>query len=89
MKVKKDMCKAFKDYRKQKKRLGKEEGSSIGKSQGIIKTLIRLLQLKFGNLSSNTLDTIQSCNQEQLDYLTIHIFDIQEEKDIIRYLQFV
>lgn len=83
------MCKAFKDYRKQKKRLGKEEGSSIGKSQGIIKTLIRQLQLKFGNLSSNTLDTIQSCNQEQLDYLTIHTFDIQEEKDITRYLQFV
>ena len=58
------------------------------KKEGIIQTLIKQLQSKLGFLSKDTLAKIESCNQEQLDSLTIHIFDIHSEKDILRYLSF-
>ena len=72
--------------RKSKKR--KKEGINIGRNEGIIQTLIKQLQSKLGFLSKDTLTKIQSCNQEQLDLLTVHIFDIHSEKDIFRYLSF-
>ena len=58
------------------------------KKEGIIQTLIKQLQSKLGFLSKDTLAKIKSCNQEQLDSLTIHIFDIHSEKDILHYLSF-
>lgn len=73
-----DMCQAIRDYGKENLRIGKKEG--------IIQTLIKQLQSKLGFLSKDTLAKIESCNQEQLDSLTIHIFDIHSEKDILRYL---
>lgn len=73
-----DMCQAIRDYGKENLRIGKKEG--------IIQTLIKQLQSKLRFLSKDTLAKIQSCNQEQLDLLTIHIFDIHSEKDILRYL---
>ena len=74
------MCQAIRDYGKENLRIGKKEG--------IIQTLIKQLQSKLGFLSKDTLAKIKSCNQEQLDSLTIHIFDIHSEKDILRYLSF-
>lgn len=62
--------------------------SKIRKKEGIIQTLIKQLQSKLRFLSKDTLAKIESCNQEQLDLLTIHIFDIHSEKDILRYLSF-
>ena len=73
-----DMCQAIRDYGKENLRIGKKEG--------IIQTLIKQLQSKLRFLSKDTLAKIESCNQEQLDLLTIHIFDIHSEKDILRYL---
>lgn len=75
-----DMCQAIRDYGKENLRTGKKEG--------IIQTLIKQLQSKLGFLSKDTLAKIKSCNQEQLDSLTIHIFDIHSEKDILHYLSF-
>lgn len=83
-----DMCQAIRDYGKENLRKGKKEGIDIGRSEGIIQTLIKQLQSKLRFLSKDTLAKIQSCNQEQLDLLTIHIFDIHSEKDILRYLSF-
>ena len=67
--------------------IGRSEGINIGRNEGIIQTLIKLLKSKLGHLSKDTLTTIHSCTQEQLDSLTIHIFDINSEKDILHYLQ--
>lgn len=75
-----DICQAIRDYGKENLRIGKKES--------IIQTLIKQLQSKLGFLSKDTLAKIKSCNQEQLDSLTIHIFDIHSEKDILRYLSF-
>lgn len=83
-----DMCQVIRDYGKENRRRGKKEGINIGRNEGIIQTLIKQLQSKLGFLSKDTLTKIQSCNQEQLDLLTVHIFDIHSEKDIFRYLSF-
>ena len=66
--------------------IGRSEGINIGRNEGIIQTLIRQLKSKLGHLSKDTLTTIHSCTQEQLDSLTIHIFDINSEKDIFQYI---
>ena len=77
------MCQAIRDYGKE----NLNKGKAIGRNEGIIQTLIKLLESKLGHLSKDTLITIHSCTQEQLDSLTIHIFDINSEKDILHYLQ--
>ena len=86
-----DMCQAIRDYGKENlnkgKSIGRTEGINIGRNEGIIQTLIKLLKSKLGHLSKDTLATIQSCTQEQLDSLTVHIFDIHNEEDILHYLQ--
>ena len=91
IKEKIDMCQAIRDYGKENlnkgKSIGRTEGINIGRNEGIIQTLIRQLKSKLGYLSKDTLTTIQSCTQEQLDSLTVHIFDIDSEKDILHYLQ--
>ena len=87
IKEKIDMCQAIRDYGKENLNKGKSIGKAIGRSEGIIQTLIRQLKSKLGYLSKDTLTTIQSCTQEQLDSLTVHIFDIDSEKDILHYLQ--
>lgn len=55
-----DMCQAIRDYGKE----NLNKGKSIGRNEGIIQTLIKLLKSKLGHLSKDTLATIQSCTQE-------------------------
>ncbi len=84
------MCQAIRDYGKENlnkgKSIGRSEGINIGRNEGIIQTLIRQLKSKLGHLSKDTLTTIQSCTQEQLDSLTVHIFDIDSEEDIFQFI---
>ena len=54
------MCQAIRDYGKE----NLNKGKSIGRNEGIIQTLIKLLKSKLGRLSKDTLATIQSCTQE-------------------------
>ena len=81
------MYQAIRDYGKENLNKGKSIGKAIGRNEGIIQTLIRQLKSKLGHLSKDTLATIQSCTEEQLDSLTVHIFDIHSEEDILHYLQ--
>ena len=88
------MCQAIRDYGKENlnkgksigKAIGRSEGINIGRNEGIIQTLIRQLKSKLRYLSKDTLATIQSCTQEQLDSLTVHIFDINSEEDIFQFI---
>ena len=82
IKEKIDMCQAIRDYGKE----NLNKGKSIGRNEGIIQTLIRQLKSKLGHLSKDTLATIHSCTQEQLDSLTVHIFDINSEEDIFQFI---
>ena len=63
-------------------RVAKQEG----KSEGIIATLMKQLTQKLGQFSNETIQQIQSSNTQQLDNLTIHIFDIENENDILKIL---
>lgn len=57
-----------------------------GKIEGAINTLLQLLQFKFGKLSPKTIHQIQTSNDEQLHALTIHIFGINSEEDVLKIL---
>ena len=61
---------------------GRNEGKRIGRNEGIMTTLIKLLTQKFGNLSKDTIKEIKQSNKKQLKSLTLHIFDIEKEEDI-------
>ena len=67
-------------------RKGRNEGKKIGRNEGIITTLIKQLNQKFGNLSKDTIKAIKQSNKKQLNSLTLHIFDIEKEDDIIQIL---
>ena len=67
-------------------RKGRNEGKRIGRNEGIITTLIKLLTQKFGNLSKDTIKAIKRSNKKQLNSLTLHIFDIEKEEDIKKIL---
>ena len=47
------------------------------------KTALSLLKVKLGNVSRETESTIRSCTIEKLNKLTLSIFDIQNENDIL------
>ena len=61
---------------------GRNEGKRIGRNEGIMTTLIKQLNQKFGNLSKDTIKEIKRSNKKQLNSLTLHIFDIEKEEDI-------
>ena len=65
---------------------GRNEGKRIGRNEGIMITLIKQLNQKFGNLSKDTIKEIKRSNKKQLNSLTLHIFDIEKEEDIIQIL---
>ena len=53
-----------------------------GRNEGIMTTLIKQLNQKLGNLSKETIKEIKRSNKKQLNFLTLHIFDIEKEEDI-------
>ena len=57
-----------------------------GRNEGIMTTLIKQLSQKFGTLSKDTIKAIKRSNKKQLNSLTLHIFDIEKEDDIIQIL---
>lgn len=63
------------------------EGKIEGLHEGAINTLLQLLQSKFGKLSPKTIHQIQTSNDEQLHALTIHIFGINSEEDVLKILK--
>ncbi|WP_390542448.1 DUF4351 domain-containing protein [Massilimicrobiota timonensis] len=50
-------------------------------------TLMKLLTQKLDQLSNETVNQIQSSNTQQLNNLTVHIFDIENEQDIVKILK--
>lgn len=90
-----DMCEtimrmkiqARNDGKKEGKREGKIEGMKQGQNQGITSTLIKQLKSKFGILSPEMISHIQTSNSHQLDQLTLHIFDVENENDVLKILK--
>ena len=64
-----------------------KDNQNLIKSEGIITTLMKLLTQKLDQLSNETVNQIQSSNTQQLNNLTVHIFDIENEQDIVKILK--
>lgn len=48
---------------------------------------MKLLTQKLDQLSNETVNQTQSSNTQQLNNLTVHIFDIENEQDIVKILK--
>lgn len=68
---------------------GKKEGREQGLYEGVTHTLLQQLQSKLGqlSLSPKIIHQIQSSNYQQLQDLTIHIFDMDSEEDVLKILK--
>ena len=47
---------------------------------------INLLIRKLGFISENTMNKINASNEEELDQLSLNIFDINREEDVLKYI---
>ncbi len=77
-----EMCKIWDDIRED----GRKEGKYEGKKEGRYETLLKLLSSKFGSLSSQTQEANENSSIEQLDKLTLSIFNINSIEDVNRIL---
>ena len=62
---------------------GMSQGLELGISQGKTSVIISLLSQKLGDLSHNILSDIKSSSLDKIDLLTINLFNIQSEQDIL------
>lgn len=78
-----DMCEGMERIAEGFRSEGRTEGRKEGKLEEKKNTLLSLLNVKLGNVSRETENTIRSCTTEKLNQLTLSIFDIQNENDIL------
>ena len=87
-----DMCEGMErmaeGFRSEGRTQGREEGILVGRVEGKLEekqnTLLMQLRCKLGDLSKETENTIRSSTMEKLNKLTVSIFDIQSENDVLR-----
>ncbi|WP_405316663.1 DUF4351 domain-containing protein, partial [Faecalibacillus faecis] len=79
-----DMCEGMERMAEGFRSEGRNEGRKEGKLEEKRNTLLSLLNVKLGNVSRETERSIRSCTIEKLNKLTLSIFDIQNENDILR-----
>ena len=78
------MCTSITQALMQREFKGKKIGTEIGTKIGKVTILMAILQTRFGTLSKELEKSLEECNDEQLDLLAIHIFDIHSEEDFIK-----
>ena len=83
-----NMCKAMDQLFQRFENQGMEKGELIGIEKGKREekqnTLLMQLRCKLGDLSKETENTIRSSTMEKLNKLTVSIFDIQSENDVLK-----
>ena len=79
-----DMCEGMERMAEGFRSEGRTEGRKEGKLEEKRNTLLSLLNVKLGYVSRETESTIRSCTIEKLNKLTLSIFDIQNENDVLR-----
>ena len=62
-----------------------KQGYANGRMEKAIETIISLLTKKLGYLSENIIIKINNSDEDILNELTINIFDIKNEDDILKY----
>ena len=83
-----DMCEGMERMAEGFRSEGREEGILVGRNEGKLEekqnTLLMQLRCKLGDLSKKTENTIRSSTMEKLNKLTVSIFDIQSENDVLK-----
>ena len=79
-----DMCEGMERMAEGFRSEGRTEGRKEGKLEEKRNTLLSLLNVKLGYVSRKTESIIRSCTIEKLNKLTLSIFDIQNENDVLR-----
>lgn len=67
--------------------LSKEEGREEGRQQGQIKTIMRLLNHRFGQVNPDNQDQISNLSIDKLDDLTETLLDFSNAEDLTAWLQ--
>ena len=94
-----DMCEGMErmaeGFRSEGRMQGREQGILVGRSEGRKeglmegekrekKTILSLLKVKLGNVSNQLEQAIQNSSIEKLNTLTLSIFDIATEEDVLK-----
>ena len=83
-----DMCEGMERMAEGFRSEGREEGILVGRNEGKLEekqnTLLMQLRCKLGDLSKETENTIRSSTMEKLNKLTVSIFNIQSENDVLK-----
>lgn len=66
---------------------GYVEGLAEGYLEECAEVLVKVLQKKLGYLSQYTIEMINHANRDQINQLTLSVFDIMQEKDICHLLE--
>lgn len=80
------MCQSIDKMKAQARKEGELRGIAHGITQGKMQVVIQLLKCKLGKLSKETQKAIEKSTNEQLDQLSIEVFKIDREEDIIQIL---
>ena len=87
-----DMCEGMERMAEGFRSEGREQGILVGRSEGLMEgekrekktTLLSLLKVKLGNVSNQLEQAIQNSSIEKLNTLTLSIFDIATEEDVLK-----
>ena len=83
-----DMCEGMErmaeGFRNEGRIIGRSEGLMEGEKREKKTTLLSLLKVKLGNVSNQLEQAIQNSSIEKLNTLTLSIFDITNEEDVLK-----
>ena len=87
-----DMCEGMERMAEGFRSEGREQGILVGRKEGLMEgekrekktTLLSLLKVKLGNVSNQLEQAIQNSSIEKLNTLTLSIFDITNEEDVLK-----
>ena len=87
-----DMCEGMERMAEGFRSEGREQGILVGRKEGLMEgekrekktTLLSLLKVKLGNVSNQLKQAIQNSSIEKLNTLTLAIFDITSEEDVLK-----
>ena len=83
-----DMCEGMErmaeGFRNEGRIIGRSEGLMEGEKREKKTTLLSLLKVKLGNVSNQLEQAIQNSSIEKLNTLTLSIFDIATEEDVLK-----
>ena len=83
-----DMCEGMERMAEGFRSEGREEGILVGRVEGKLEEkqnmLNELLKVKLGSLSSNLEKQLSNTSIEKLNVLTRHIFNVNNEDDVLR-----